>query len=148
MCLSTINADLTEELARLHASSGVGYLAAPLFGRPEAVGRGEAMICVAGLDTSIDRARPYLERFGLVWSVGVEPRQASVAKLCGDFMIGAAIQAMAEAVGLIRATDGDAAAFMSLVTETLFCSLLPSTAFTPPRSSEPVRSLRAASPCR
>ncbi len=122
VCLSTISPDLTEELARLHVSSGVSYLAAPLFGRPEVVERREANICVAGVDTAIERARPYLECFGRVWRVGVEPRQASVAKLCGNFMIGAAIEAMAEATGLIRATDGDAEAFMSLMTETLFSS--------------------------
>jgi 3-hydroxyisobutyrate dehydrogenase-like beta-hydroxyacid dehydrogenase len=37
-------------------------------------------------------------------------------------MIGSAIEAMAEAAGLISATDGDAGAFMSLMTETLFSS--------------------------
>ncbi len=122
VCLSTVSPDLTEELASLHASLGVGYLAAPLFGRPEAVARGEANICVAGGEAAIERARPYLECFGRVWRVGVEPRQASVAKLCGNFMIGAAIEAMAEAAGLVRATDGDAGAFMSLMTNTLFSS--------------------------
>ncbi len=120
VCLSTISPDLTEELSRRHAASGLSYLAAPIFGRPEAVERGEANICVAGVDAAIERARPCLECFGRVWRVGAEPRQASVAKLCGNFMIGAAIAAMAEAAGLIRATSGDAEAFMSLMTETLF----------------------------
>jgi 3-hydroxyisobutyrate dehydrogenase-like beta-hydroxyacid dehydrogenase len=122
ICLSTVSPDLTEELENLHASLGVGYLAAPLFGRPEAVARREANICVAGDDACIERGRPYLECFGRVWRVGEKPRQASVAKLCGNFMIGAAIESMAEAASLISAGNGDAAAFMSLMTETLFSS--------------------------
>lgn len=122
ICLSTVSPDLTEELASLHASLGVGYLAAPLFGRPDAVERREANICVAGDDAVITRARPYLECFGRVWRVGEEPRQASVAKLCGNFMIGAAIEAMAEAASVVGAGNGDAEAFLSLMTETLFSS--------------------------
>ena len=122
ICLSTVSPDLTEELESLHTSSQVSYLAAPLFGRPEAVELRQANICVAGGDAVIERARPYLECFGRVWKVGDRPRQASVAKLCGNFMIGAAIEAMAEAAGLVCATDGDAGAFMSLMTETLFSS--------------------------
>lgn len=122
ICLSTVSPNLTEELANLHSSSGVGYLAAPIFGRPEAVEARTANICVAGSDEAIERARPYLESFGRVWRVGVEPQQASVAKLCGNFMIGAAIEAMAESAGLISAANGDAKAFMSFMTETLFSS--------------------------
>lgn len=120
ICLSTISPDMTEELDIRHASSGIAYVAAPLFGRPDAVERGEANICVAGTDAAIKGAKPYLESFGRVWRVGAEPRQASVAKLCGNFMIGAAIQAMAEAAGLIGSVDGDGSAFMSLMTQTLF----------------------------
>ncbi len=120
VCLSTVSPDLSDELEGRHASSGVGYLSAPLFGRPEAVERRAATICVAGNGSLIERARPYFESFGRVWTVGDIPRQASIAKLCGNFMIGAAIEAMAEAAALISSANGDAGAFLSLMTETLF----------------------------
>jgi 3-hydroxyisobutyrate dehydrogenase-like beta-hydroxyacid dehydrogenase len=122
VCLSTLSPDLADELSRWHEAIGVGYLAAPLFGRPEAVRERAAQICVAGRTKSIEKARPYLESFGRVWHIGEEPRQANIAKLCGNFLIGAAIGAMAEAASILSAENADAHAFMTLMTETLFFS--------------------------
>ncbi|MBF2714332.1 NAD(P)-dependent oxidoreductase [Agrobacterium vitis] len=120
VCLSTLSPDLADDLARLHAVAGVGYLSAPLFGRPEAVQLQAANICVAGNAELIERARPYLETFGRLWPIGQEPRQANVAKLCGNYLIGAAVAAMAEATAILNMQGADADAFMSLMTKTLF----------------------------
>lgn len=67
-------------------------------------------------------ARACLESFGRVWAVGDEPRHANVGKLCGNFLIGAAVAAMAEATSILSAENADADAFMNLMTETLFAS--------------------------
>lgn len=52
--------------------------------------------------------------------VGNQPRQANVAKLCGNFLIGAAVGAMAEVSGILDGENADTDAFMALMTETLF----------------------------
>ncbi|MBY2907692.1 NAD(P)-dependent oxidoreductase [Rhizobium leguminosarum] len=122
VCLSTLSPTLADELAIAHRSAGIGYLSAPLFGRPEAVEQKAANICVAGDPILIEKARACLESFGRVWAVGHEPRQANVAKLCGNFLIGAAVAAMAEAASVLKAENADADAFMTLMTETLFAS--------------------------
>ncbi|MGV2109426.1 NAD(P)-dependent oxidoreductase [Agrobacterium vitis] len=120
VCLSTLSPDLVDDLVKLHAVAGVGYVSAPLFGRPEAVRQQAANICVAGNAELIERARPYLETFGRVWPIGQEPRQANVAKLCGNYLIGAAVAAMAEATAILNMQGADVDGFMSLMTETLF----------------------------
>lgn len=122
ICLSTISPKLADDFARSHALEGVGYLSAPLFGRPEAVQKKAAEICVAGPRDWIEKARPYLESFGRIWPIGDEPSQANVAKLCGNFLIGAAIQSMAEAVAILSAANANANVLMSMLTETLFAS--------------------------
>jgi 3-hydroxyisobutyrate dehydrogenase-like beta-hydroxyacid dehydrogenase len=120
VCMSTVSPDLAEELGQAHQTAGIGYLSAPLFGRPEAVRQKAANICVAGDASLVDFARPCLESFGRVWVVGNQPRQANVAKLCGNFLIGAAVGAMAEVSGILNAENADTDAFMALMTETLF----------------------------
>jgi 3-hydroxyisobutyrate dehydrogenase-like beta-hydroxyacid dehydrogenase len=122
VCLSTISPDLADDLCRLHAAQNLGYLSAPLFGRPEAVRQKAAQVCVAGKTELIDRALPYIQSFGHVWRIGEEPRQANVAKLCGNFLIGAAVGAMAEVSGILSAESADTDAFMTLMTESLFSS--------------------------
>ncbi|MCJ9669731.1 MULTISPECIES: NAD(P)-dependent oxidoreductase [unclassified Neorhizobium] len=122
VCLSTLSPNLADELTLVHQTAGIGYLSAPLFGRPEAVEQKAANICVAGDPGLLEKARPYLESFGRVWALGNEPRQANVAKLCGNFLIGAAVAAMAETTGILKAEKADADAFMTLMTDTLFAS--------------------------
>jgi len=122
VCMSTVSPDLADELQQAHQAAGSGYLSAPLFGRPEAVKQKAANICVAGDASLVEKARPCLESFGRVWVVGDEPRQSNVAKLCGNFLIGAAVGAMAEVSGILNAENADADAFMTLMTETLFSS--------------------------
>lgn len=122
VCLSTLSPNLADELTLAHQRAGIGYLSAPLFGRPEAIRERAANICVAGDPGLLEKARPYLESFGRVWALGEEPRQANVAKLCGNFLIGTAVAAMAETTGILKAEKTDAEVFMTLMTETLFAS--------------------------
>ncbi len=121
-CMSTVSPDLADQLHQAHQTAGIGYLSAPLFGRPEAVRLKAANICVAGDASLVEILRPVLESFGRLWVVGNQPRQANVAKLCGNFLIGAAVGAMAEASGILNAENADSDAFMTLMTETLFSS--------------------------
>ena len=120
ICMSTLSPELADDLAGSHADAGVEYLSAPLFGRPETIRQGVANICVAGKAELIERARPCLETFGRVWPVGHEPRQANVLKLCGNYLIGAAVAAMAEATAIMELEEADVDAFISMMTETLF----------------------------
>ncbi|MDO1527805.1 NAD(P)-dependent oxidoreductase [Fulvimonas sp. R45] len=120
---ATISVALARELAAAHARRGLGYVAAPVFGRPDVAAAGKLNILAAGAAQAIEHVRPLLEAMGSrVWPLGEAPERANAAKLAGNFMLGAAIESMAEACALVRAHGVDAAGFLELMTSTLFAA--------------------------
>jgi 3-hydroxyisobutyrate dehydrogenase-like beta-hydroxyacid dehydrogenase len=63
-----------------------------------------------------------LRRFGQGRNVGSEPQLANVMKLAGNFMLAAAIEAMAEAYALVRAHGIDTEMFHETMAGRLFAS--------------------------
>jgi 3-hydroxyisobutyrate dehydrogenase-like beta-hydroxyacid dehydrogenase len=121
--LATVSVALAEELTELHAKLGQGYVAAPVFGRPDAAAAAKLNIVAAGPASFIDRMQPLFDLIGQkTWRMGEEPRRANAVKLAGNFMIGAAIEAMAEASTLAAGYGVPAADLLDLLTNTLFAS--------------------------
>jgi len=121
--LATVSVSFARELARLHRERGLGYVAAPVFGRPEVARDAKLNIVVAGDSASVARVAPLLQAIGQrIWPVGAEPERANVVKLAGNFMIASALEAMGEAVALARAHGLDGAEFLKILTSTLFAS--------------------------
>jgi 3-hydroxyisobutyrate dehydrogenase-like beta-hydroxyacid dehydrogenase len=120
---ATISVELAKELAEEHAKRGVDYVAAPVFGRPDVAAAGKLNIVAAGRPGLIERVRPLLEAMGSrIWPLGDAPERANVVKIAGNFMLGAAIESMAEASALTRAHGVSAADFLEVMTSTLFAS--------------------------
>src|SRR6266852_7760803 len=89
--LSTIAPATARRLAVHHAQYGVGYIAAPVFGRPEAAAAARLWICVSGPGPAKKRAQPPLAAISHgVFDFGEDPGGANVVKLCGNFLVGAA----------------------------------------------------------
>jgi 3-hydroxyisobutyrate dehydrogenase-like beta-hydroxyacid dehydrogenase len=61
---STISVALSQRLAQEHAQHGQQYIAAPVFGRPEAAQAGKLFVVAAGNAATIERCRPVLEGVG------------------------------------------------------------------------------------
>jgi len=121
--MATISVALAEELTELHAKLGQGYVAAPVFGRPDAAAAAKLNVVVAGPRRLVDRAQPLFDLVGQkTWRMGDEPHRANAAKLAGNFMIGAAIEAMAEATTLAAGYGVPAADLLDLLTNTLFAA--------------------------
>lgn len=57
---------------------------------------------------------------GRSWTLGDAPDCANAAKIAGNFMIAAAVEAMAEAIALTRAHGVDTAGFVDFMTHNLF----------------------------
>jgi 3-hydroxyisobutyrate dehydrogenase-like beta-hydroxyacid dehydrogenase len=96
--MSTVSPHTAQKLAAHHEKRGTTYLAAPVFGRPEAAAAKKLWICLAGDRKAKERARPVLEELSQgIFDFGEKPEAANVVKLAGNFLIGAAIEAMAEA---------------------------------------------------
>lgn len=120
---ATISAGLAKELTALHEKAGVGYVAAPVFGRPEVAAAGKLNIVAAGAPQSLARVQPLLDAMGQkTWPVGDEPVRANVVKIGGNFMIAAAIETMGEATALCKAYGVETADFLDILTGTLFAS--------------------------
>ena len=121
--LATISVDLARELARLEHDRGITYIAAPVFGRPEAARAAKLNVVVAGAPEAIARIEALLSVIGQrVWRVAGSPERANVVKLAGNFMIASALQAMGEATALVRAYGMSSAEFLDILTGSLFAA--------------------------
>ena len=121
--MATISVALAQELVAIHKQRGVPYVAAPVFGRPEAAEAAKLNILVAGDEAAVSRVQPLLDAMGQkTWPLGPEPHRANAVKLAGNLMIAAAIEAMGEATALGRAHGVSSADVLDVLTNTLFAS--------------------------
>jgi 3-hydroxyisobutyrate dehydrogenase-like beta-hydroxyacid dehydrogenase len=119
--LATVSTAFARQLAEAHAARGIGYVAAPVFGRPDAAAAAKLIVIAAGADKDIATVQPILEIIGRrVAVVGTAPEMANLFKIAGNFMLAAAIESMGEAVALVRKGGLDPAIFMEVLTNSLF----------------------------
>lgn len=118
---STIHPETSRRLAAEHRAAGVDYLAAPVFGRPDAIAAGSLWITLSGAESARRRARPLLEALGRgIFDFGDDPGAANTVKLCGNFLIAAMMEAQAEAAAWIEKSGLGADAVMAMLSQTLF----------------------------
>jgi len=123
--LSTIGVRLSERLTNEHGQAGQHYVAAPVFGRPEAAENARLAVVAAGRAEAIERCRPLFESMGpKLMIAGTWPSQANVVKLTGNFMIASAVESLAEGIAFARKAGLDAAAVLDFLTSTLFTAPL------------------------
>jgi 3-hydroxyisobutyrate dehydrogenase-like beta-hydroxyacid dehydrogenase len=119
--LATISIALARELAELHEAHGIGYVAAPVFGRPDVAAAGKLYVVAAGDPAAIARVQPLLDAIGQQTAfVGIEPHRANVVKLAGNFMIVAAIETMGEAAAMAEGYGVAPADLLGVLTNTVF----------------------------
>ena len=119
--MSTILPATSRKLAEHHAQHGVAYVAAPVFGRPEAAAAGKLWVCLSGPREAKKRIQLIVDSFGQgSFDFGEDPGAANVVKLCGNFLIAAAIEAMAEAWTLAEKNGLDRVRVAEMLTKTLF----------------------------
>jgi 3-hydroxyisobutyrate dehydrogenase-like beta-hydroxyacid dehydrogenase len=119
--LSTIAPVTSKRLAEQHRKYGVDYVAAPVFGRPEAAAAAKLWICASGPAAARKRIEPLLAVMGQrTFDLGDDVAAANVVKLCGNFLIAAALEAMAEAFTLAEKNGVAASAVADMLGATLF----------------------------
>ena len=118
---STISIAFAEELTKRHAEAGVGYVSAPVFGRPDVAAAAQLNVVAGGAESAIAKAAPLLAAIGKkTWVMGDQPAQANAAKIAGNMMIGMAIGAMSEATLLAEGNGVAPKAFFELILDALF----------------------------
>lgn len=120
---STISVVLAERLTDEHTKAGQHFVSAPVFGRPHVAAAGQLNVLAAGAADAVKRVMPLLESMGQkVWPFGARPSAANLVKLSGNFLIFAAVEALAESIALLRKADVDQHAFVDMMTNTLFAA--------------------------
>jgi 3-hydroxyisobutyrate dehydrogenase-like beta-hydroxyacid dehydrogenase len=123
LCMSTISVALSEKLAEVHANARQIYVAAPVFGRPEAAALRKLFIVAAGPKDGIESCSPLFEALAKkTFMLGSTAAHANLLKLANNFLIFAMIESLGEAVAFARKTGLDPNEFMNIVTETVFDS--------------------------
>lgn len=121
--MSTISVALSKNLAAEHHKRGQEYLAAPVFGRPDAAEAGKLFVAAAGPETVFQRHRHVLEAIGQrVFFLGEKPEMANVVKLSGNFLIASVIESLGEAVALVRKYGVDPHEYIEFLTNSLFAA--------------------------
>jgi 3-hydroxyisobutyrate dehydrogenase-like beta-hydroxyacid dehydrogenase len=117
---STIGVPLAERLAADYGARA-GFVSAPVFGRPAAAQDAKLFVVVAGQPGLVRRCDPLFAAIGQrSFHVGENPSAANLVKLGGNFMIMAAVEAMAEAMTLVEAGGVERHAMLEVLTGTLF----------------------------
>lgn len=114
--LSTISPATARRLAEHHKTHGVDYVAAPVFGRPEAAAAARLFCLAAGPAAAKKRLEPIQTAIGQgTFDFGEEVGAANVVKLCGNFMIAATIEALAEVLTLAEKNGVDKSAVAEII---------------------------------
>jgi 3-hydroxyisobutyrate dehydrogenase-like beta-hydroxyacid dehydrogenase len=119
--MSTISVAFCQRLADVHATADQRFVAAPVFGRPDAAAKGKLYIVAAGQPAVIDACMPLFDAMGQkTVRISDLPSRANLVKLSGNFLIASVIEALGEAMALIRKAGIDPHRYVELLTATLF----------------------------
>jgi 3-hydroxyisobutyrate dehydrogenase-like beta-hydroxyacid dehydrogenase len=123
---STVHPETSREMATLHEEHDAAYIGSPVFARADGVAHRAASLVVGGNVDAIERVRPVLESMALgIYTFGTNDAGAgNVVKLCGNFMIGSAIESCAEACSLAEKSGLDRVGVMEMLTSTIFDCLI------------------------
>ncbi len=139
--MSSIAPETARALAMVQASHGGMYLAAPVFGRPAAAAEAKLWITQSGPAAAKAIAQPLLAAMGQsITDFGDDAGAANLVKLCGNFMILSAVEAMSEAMALAEKNGLDRNAMSTFFGQTIFSCpiyqnygrILANRTFTPP----------------
>ena len=118
---STVSVALSAQLAEAHSEKQQGFIAAPVFGRPDAAAAGKLFMVAAGKPVLIAKIQPLLDILGQrTFIVSDDPEKANLVKLSGNFLIATVIESLGEAMALVEKGGVDRHQYLDLLTSSLF----------------------------
>jgi 3-hydroxyisobutyrate dehydrogenase-like beta-hydroxyacid dehydrogenase len=118
---STISVELSKRLTEAHRVAGQKFVAAPVFGRPEAAAAAALFVVAAGPADAVSSVTPVFDAIGQrTFVVGDDPSAANLVKLSGNFLIGSVIESLGEAMALVVKGGVDRHQYLDILTSTLF----------------------------
>jgi 3-hydroxyisobutyrate dehydrogenase-like beta-hydroxyacid dehydrogenase len=121
LSMSTISTATASRLAAEHARYGQSYVAAPVFGNPDAAKARQLFIVAAGAAADVERCQPLFDSIGQkTFVVGTDPSQANLVKLLGNMMTATTLEMLGEVVAVALKRGLDPKAFIDIMTSTMF----------------------------
>jgi 3-hydroxyisobutyrate dehydrogenase-like beta-hydroxyacid dehydrogenase len=121
LSMGTISTATASHPASEHARQGQGYVAAPVFGNPDAAKARQLFIVVAGTAADVERCRPLVDNLGQqTFVVGTDPGHANLIKLLGNMMTATALEMLGEVVAVVLKRGLDPKPFIDILTSTMF----------------------------
>ncbi len=118
---STISVSLSQRLTAAHAEAGQHFVAAPVFGRPEAAQAAKLFVVAAGEAATLQAISPAFDAISqCTFVVSDEPKTANLVKLSGNFLITSVIESLGEAMALVGKAGVDKQQYLDILTSTLF----------------------------
>ena len=119
--MGTHGIELIRKLTRLHGEAEQVFVAAHVLGRPDLAATGQLTIVPAGPADSVAALQPVFDVLGKQTLVaGTDPQSASAVKIANNFVLGCAIEAIGEAMSLVRKLGVEPAMFHQVLTDGLF----------------------------
>jgi 3-hydroxyisobutyrate dehydrogenase-like beta-hydroxyacid dehydrogenase len=121
LSMSTISTATAAELTIQHACWRQGYVAAPVFGNPDAAKARLLYIVAAGDAADVARCRPLLDCLGQrTFVIGADPAVANLIKLLGNMLTATTLEMLGETVALFLKLGLDPKPFIEIMTSTMF----------------------------
>lgn len=123
IALGTHSVGAISAAAAAHAGANQTFIAAPVLGRPDVAAAGQLGIIAAGPKEAMSKCTPLFDLISRrVFDAGEKQEGAAAMKLANSFLLGCAIQAMAEAFSLVRKYDVSPHALYDTLTDGLFAA--------------------------
>ena len=120
---TTISVKFSEKLTEAHAKAGQHYIAAPVFGRPDAAVAAKLFVAAAGEAQALKEVAPLFDVIGQrTYVVSDKPAAANLVKLSGNFLLASVIESLGEAIALVSKGGIDRHIYLDLLTSSLFSS--------------------------
>jgi 3-hydroxyisobutyrate dehydrogenase-like beta-hydroxyacid dehydrogenase len=121
LSMSTISTSTASHLAREHARLGQGYVAAPVFGNPDAAKARQLFIVAAGALADVERCQPIFDSLGQrTFVIGTDPGHANLIKLLGNMLTATTLEMLGEVVAVALKRGLDPKPFIDIMTSTMF----------------------------
>ena len=119
--MSTISVELSRNLVEAHRRHGTGFVAAPVFGRPEAAESAKLFVVAAGPKPLLAKCDPLFSAIGQkTFTLGEDQPVANVLKLSGNFLIVSTLECLGEAFSLVRKYGMDPQQYLDIITNSFF----------------------------
>lgn len=119
--MGTHGIEIIRKLTKAHKEANQVFVAAHVLGRPDLAATGQLSIVPAGPQDTVKMLQPVFDVLGKrTFVAGEDPQSASAVKIANNFVLGCAIEAMGEAMSLVRKLGVEPAMFHEVLTEGLF----------------------------